>query len=68
MATQRTWLHDMTAGTLCAAANELKSFGALRVFAFASHGLFNGAAAERIEASALEEVQPPYGLSIPTIA
>mmetsp|Transcript_13421 Transcript_13421/g.32566 ORF Transcript_13421/g.32566 Transcript_13421/m.32566 type:complete len:545 (-) Transcript_13421:181-1815(-) len=45
-----------TAGTLCAAANELKSFGARRVFAFATHGLFNNPAAERIEKSALEEV------------
>jgi len=45
-----------TAGTLCAAANELKSFGAKRVFAFATHGLFNHPAAQRIEDSALEEV------------
>jgi ribose-phosphate pyrophosphokinase len=45
-----------TAGTLCAAANELKQFGAKRVFAFATHGLFNNPAAERIEKSALEEV------------
>ena len=45
-----------TAGTLCAAANELKAFGAKRVFAFATHGLFNGPAPERIMASALEEV------------
>jgi len=45
-----------TAGTLCAAANELKAFGAKRVFAFATHGLFNGPAPERINASALESV------------
>ena len=31
-----------TAGTLCTAANEMKRSGALRVFAFATHGLFNG--------------------------
>ena len=36
-----------TAGTLCAAANELIAFGARRVFAFATHGLFNGQAAPR---------------------
>lgn len=30
-----------TAGTLCSAAAELKEMGALRVFACASHGLFN---------------------------
>lgn len=45
-----------TAVTLCRAANELATFGARRVLAFATHGLFNGAAAELIEESALEEV------------
>ena len=45
-----------TAGTLCKAANELRDFGAKRVFAFATHGLFNGPAGERIEESALELV------------
>jgi ribose-phosphate pyrophosphokinase len=45
-----------TAGTLCKAAEELRNFGATRVFAFASHGLFNEPAASRIEASVLEEV------------
>ena len=46
-----------TAGTVCAAANEVTALGARRVFAFATHGLFNGPAPERIEAcTALEEV------------
>ena len=45
-----------TAGTLVTAANELTSLGARRVFAFATHGLFSGSAAERIEGSSLEEV------------
>jgi len=45
-----------TAGTLCIAANELTSLGARRVFAFATHGLFSGDAAETIEGSSLEEV------------
>jgi len=45
-----------TAGTLCDAANELISYGAKRVFAFATHGLFNGRAADLIENSTLEEV------------
>ena len=40
-----------TAGTLCTAANELQMMGARRVFAFATHGLFNGPALERIEKS-----------------
>jgi len=54
-----------TAGTLCAAANELITFGARRVFAFATHGLFNGQAAERIEACALEEVVVANTLPMP---
>lgn len=46
----------VVAGTLCIAANELTSLGARRVFAFATHGLFSGDAAEKIEGSSLEEV------------
>mmetsp|Transcript_41579 Transcript_41579/g.134826 ORF Transcript_41579/g.134826 Transcript_41579/m.134826 type:complete len:267 (-) Transcript_41579:166-966(-) len=45
-----------TAGTLFMATNALKSFGASRVFAFATHGLFNPPAADRIEECAIEEV------------
>ncbi|CDJ67827.1 phosphoribosylpyrophosphate synthetase, putative, partial [Eimeria necatrix] len=45
-----------TAGTLVEAARELKSKGARRVFAFATHGLFSGPAIDRIQKSALEEV------------
>lgn len=45
-----------TGGTLYVAANALKSFGAARVFAFATHGLFNDPAADRIEECAVEEV------------
>jgi len=45
-----------TAGTLTKAAAELRNMGAKRVFAFASHGLFNGPAFERIQNSCLEQV------------
>eukprot|EP00903_Cladosiphon_okamuranus_P006577 g6425.t1 len=45
-----------TAGTLCKAASVLKEYGARRVFAFASHGLFNGPANQRLADSALSEV------------
>ena len=45
-----------TAGTLCEAAKLLKEQGAKKVYAFASHGLFSGPAAERIRDSALEKV------------
>ena len=40
-----------TAGTLCAAAAELKKNGAKKVYTFITHGLFNGPAAERIKNS-----------------
>ena len=40
-----------TAGTLCEAAKLLKEKGAKKVYAFASHGLFSGPAAERIRDS-----------------
>ncbi len=45
-----------TAGTLTMAAHELKTMGARRIFAFATHGLFSGAGSERIEKSDLERV------------
>ena len=45
-----------TAGTLCKAAEVLKSFGARRVFAFASHGVFSGPAPQRIAESVLTEL------------
>lgn len=40
-----------TAGTLCQAAKLLKESGAKKVFAFATHGIFSGPAAERISNS-----------------
>lgn len=45
-----------TAGTLCKAAEMLKESGARRVFAFASHGVFSGPAAQRIANSVLTEL------------
>lgn len=46
-----------TAGTLCEAARVLKEDGgAKQVYAFASHGLFSGPAAERIRDSSLTQV------------
>lgn len=45
-----------TGGTLCEAAHELKKYGAKRVYAFATHGLFSKDAREKIENSPLELV------------
>eukprot|EP00954_Amorphochlora_amoebiformis_P023429 1359952-Amorphochlora_amoeboformis.AAC.1 len=44
-----------TAGTLTKAASELTARGAKRVYAFATHGLFNGPAVSRISNSELEQ-------------
>jgi len=45
-----------TAGTLCKAAQALKERGAKRVFAYATHPVLSGNAAERIAASELDEL------------
>lgn len=51
-------IDDMTdtAGTLCKAATELKNAGAIKVYAFITHGIFSGPAAERIKESDLEKI------------
>jgi ribose-phosphate pyrophosphokinase len=45
-----------TGGTLCQAAAALKAKGAKRVFAYATHPVFSGNAANNITESALDEV------------
>jgi ribose-phosphate pyrophosphokinase len=45
-----------TAGTLCEAAGQLKKHGARRIFAFITHGLLNGPAADRISKSVIDEL------------
>ncbi|MFT6398203.1 MAG: ribose-phosphate pyrophosphokinase [Bradymonadia bacterium] len=57
-----------TAGTLCSAAVALKENGAKRVWAFATHGLFNGPAADRITASVLEGVYVTNTIRLPDAA
>lgn len=45
-----------TGGTLCKAAEALKEHGANRVFAYATHPVFSGKAAENITNSVIDEV------------
>jgi ribose-phosphate pyrophosphokinase len=45
-----------TAGTICAAADQLAERGASRVIAATTHGIFSGSALERLEASLIEKV------------
>jgi ribose-phosphate pyrophosphokinase len=45
-----------TAGTLVKAAEELKSRGAKKVYAYCTHPIFSGPAIERISKSQLDEV------------
>jgi ribose-phosphate pyrophosphokinase len=45
-----------TGGTLCKAAEALKEHGAKRVFAYATHPVFSGNAAENIANSVIDEV------------
>lgn len=45
-----------TAGTLCAGAAVVKKAGATKVLAAATHGIFSGAAYERLSDSVIEEI------------
>ena len=45
-----------TSGTLCEAAKKLKEKGALRVFAYCTHGLLSPPAGERIKNSVIEQL------------
>lgn len=45
-----------TGGTLCKAADALKERGAKRVFAYATHAVFSGAAAQHLASDAIDEI------------
>ncbi|MEX0705941.1 MAG: ribose-phosphate diphosphokinase [Nitriliruptoraceae bacterium] len=54
-----------TAGTICGAADLLMERGAARVVALATHPLFSGPAAQRLEDSAIEKVVVTNTIPIP---
>jgi ribose-phosphate pyrophosphokinase len=54
-----------TAGTICAAADQLTQRGASRVIAATTHGVFSGQALERLEASPIEKVIVTNTLPLP---
>lgn len=54
-----------TAGTLCKAGAELKKWGADRIFAFATHGLLNGPAVNRIATSDFDKVVITNSIQLP---
>jgi len=54
-----------TAGTICGAAQLLKERGAERVIACATHPLFSGPAAERLERSVIEKIVVTNTIPIP---
>ena len=45
-----------TAGSICGAANLLKSKGATKIYVAATHGVFCGAAIEHLSTAPIEEV------------
>jgi ribose-phosphate pyrophosphokinase len=54
-----------TAGSLVAAASTLQAKGAKKIYACATHGLFSGAAYERIENSCIEQVVVTNAVPVP---
>ncbi|HIG25254.1 MAG TPA: ribose-phosphate diphosphokinase [Acidimicrobiia bacterium] len=54
-----------TAGTICAAAEQLKEKGAKTVWTATTHGLFSGPAMERLNASPIEKVLVTNTLPLP---
>ena len=54
-----------TAGTLCAGAAVVKKAGATKVLAAATHGIFSGAAFDRLEESVIEEIVVTDTIPVP---
>src|SRR5207249_6839862 len=54
-----------TAGTVTEAAAALKRLGARKIYAFASHALLSGPAAERLRAAPVDEVAVTNTIHIP---
>jgi len=54
-----------TAGTLCASVKELKEKGAGDIYVSATHGIFSGAAIERLEAAPIVECVVTDSIALP---
>ena len=54
-----------TAGTICAAADQLTQRGAARVVAATTHGVFSGSALERLGAASIEKIIVTNTLPLP---
>jgi ribose-phosphate pyrophosphokinase len=54
-----------TAGTICAAADLLKQYGAKEIYAMATHGLLSDPALERLEAAPIDQVVVTDTLPLP---
>ncbi len=54
-----------TAGTICAAAEQLKKHGATEIYVMATHGILSGPALERLEAAPIDRIVVTDTLPLP---
>jgi ribose-phosphate pyrophosphokinase len=54
-----------TAGTICAAAQQLKRYGATEIYVMATHGILSGPAVERLNAAPIDRIVVTDTLPLP---
>jgi ribose-phosphate pyrophosphokinase len=54
-----------TAGTICAAAEQLKRYGAAEIYVMATHGILSGPAVERLDAAPIDRIVVTDTLPLP---